>query len=85
MGVVLVEILLLVLVGLVGYYVGRGSAARAELDAEAVEKVRREILGLRALVARIKDLTWDNRELDPTLSTIIIDEIRTYEKKELEP
>lgn len=85
MPVVLLEIVLLVLVGLVGYYVGRSTAARAAVDAETVEKVRHEIIGLRSLVARIKDLAWDNRELDPPLATIIIDEIRTYEKKELEP
>lgn len=83
MPAVLLEILVLALVFAVGYYTGRGSAARDRLDAEAVEKVRHEILGLRGLVARIKDLAWDNRELDPALSTIIIDEIRTYEKKEL--
>jgi lipopolysaccharide biosynthesis regulator YciM len=83
MPAVLLEIVVLALVFAVGYYAGRGSAARDRLDAEAVEQVRREILALRGLVARLKDLAWDNRELDPALSTIVIDEIRTYEKKEL--
>ncbi|WP_020578784.1 hypothetical protein [Actinopolymorpha alba] len=46
-------------------------------------RLRREKAALRDLVARLKDLAWDQRELDPHLSTIIIDEIRTYEKKEL--
>ena len=46
-------------------------------------RVRREKAALRALVDRLKDLAWDQREFDPSLSTIVIDEIRTYEKKEL--
>lgn len=48
-----------------------------------VERLRQENTALRGLVARLKDIAWDERELDPNLSTIIIDEIRTYEKKEL--
>ncbi|MEQ4209228.1 hypothetical protein ABN028_32855 [Actinopolymorpha sp. B17G11] len=47
------------------------------------ERLRRENAALRGLVDRLKDIAWDQRELDPNLSTIIIDEIRTYEKKEL--
>jgi hypothetical protein len=46
-------------------------------------QLRRERADLRELLARVKDIAWDQRELDPSLSTIIIDEIRTYEKKEL--
>ena len=47
------------------------------------ERLRRENATLRGLVDRLKDIAWDQRELDPNLSSIIIDEIRTYEKKEL--
>lgn len=79
-----VELLLLVLAGLVGYFLGRNASARAVVDAATVAAVRQEITGLRALMGRVKDIAWDNRELDPALSTIIIDEIRTYEKKELD-
>jgi hypothetical protein len=70
--------------GVAGYALGRGAAGQAAVDAEAVEAVRREVLGLRALVGRIKDTAWDHRELDSSLATIIVDEIRTYERKELE-
>jgi hypothetical protein len=70
--------------GVAGFALGRGAAGQATVDAEAVEAVRREVLGLRALVGRIKDTAWDHRELDSTLATIIVDEIRTYERKELE-
>lgn len=63
MGPYLVWLLLAVLAGVVGYVIGRSAARTAELDAETVERVR--------------------RELDPNLSTIIIDEIRSYERREL--
>lgn len=46
-------------------------------------RLRRERAELRQLIERLKDLAWDQRELDSHLSTIVIDEIRTYEKKEL--
>jgi len=46
-------------------------------------RARREKAALRSLVDRLKDIAWDQRELDPALSTILIDEIRTFEKKEL--
>ncbi|QNN54299.1 hypothetical protein [Nocardioides mesophilus] len=82
---VFVGLLLVILAGAVGYLVGRSAAVAGSVDAATVEAVRRQNLLLRALVAKVKDLAWDNRELDPALSTIIIDEIRQYEKKELEP
>lgn len=83
MGPYLVWLLLAVLAGVVGYVIGRSAARTAELDAETVERIRHEITGLRALVANLKDTAWDHRELDPNLSTIIIDEIRAYERREL--
>jgi hypothetical protein len=83
----IILVLLLVVAGVAGvagYALGRGTAGQAAVDAEAVEAVRREVLGLRALVGRIKDTAWDHRELDSALATIIVDEIRTYERRELE-
>lgn len=77
-------VLVFVLAGAIGFLLGR-STATGGVDAATVEAVRRKDLELRELVARLKDIAWDNRELDPALSTIIIDEIRTYEKKELGP
>ncbi len=76
-------VLVLVLAGAIGFLLGRSTAVTGGVDPATVEAVRRKDLELRELVARIKDIAWDNRELDPALSTIIIDEIRTYEKKEL--
>ena len=85
MPALIAELLVLVLAGVVGYYLGRGSSERTAVDAAALERLRGEVLGLRALVGRLKDLAWDHRELDSALSTILIDEIRTYERKQLGP
>jgi hypothetical protein len=82
--IILVLLLVVAVVaGVAGYALGRGAAGQAAVDAETVEAVRREVLGLRALVSRLKDTAWDHRELDSALATIIVDEIRTYERKEL--
>ena len=77
------ELLVLALAVMVGYFLGRNAAVRGSVDPATVEAARHEIAGLRALVTRLKDTAWDHRELDSALSTIIIDEIRTYEKREL--
>jgi hypothetical protein len=66
--------------GLLGWSIGRSSSTQAA----EVEQLRREVGTLRALVGSLKDTAWDHRELDPALATIIIDEIRASEKKELE-
>jgi hypothetical protein len=79
----LAELLVLALAVAIGYLLGRNAAVRGSVDPATVEAVRHEIAGLRGLVGRIKDTAWDHRELDSALSTIIMDEIRTYEKKEL--
>jgi hypothetical protein len=77
------ELLLLALAGLVGYFLGRSSATQASVDAATLAALRAEVLDLRALVGRVKDTAWDHRELDSALSTIVIDEIRAYERREL--
>ena len=43
---------------------------------------RAELLGLRELVDDLKETAWDHRELDSALATIIIDKIRTFERRE---
>lgn len=51
---------------------GLGQRDRAELD------------GLRSLVDDLKETAWEHRELDSALSTIIIDKIRTHERRNRE-
>jgi hypothetical protein len=41
-----------------------------------------ELLGLRVLVDDLKDTAWDHRELDSALATIILDKIRTFERRD---
>jgi hypothetical protein len=79
------ELVVLVLAGVVGYNLGRGSSERTVVDAAESQRLREENVALRGLVGRLKDLAWDHRELDSALSTILIDEIRTYERKQLGP
>jgi len=85
-------LILLVLLGLAvaaGYALGRSAAQQAArqaaFDVAQVEAVRQENHALRALVADLKDLAWDHRELDSALATIVIDEIRAHERRELGP
>jgi hypothetical protein len=42
---------------------------------------RAELDALRALVDDLKETAWDHRELDSPLATIVIDKIRTYERR----
>lgn len=49
-----------------------------------VASERAELAALRELVADLKDIAYDHRELDSALSTILIDRIRTYERQRRE-
>lgn len=42
---------------------------------------RAELDALRLLVDDLKETAWDHRELDSALATIVIDKIRTYERR----
>jgi hypothetical protein len=42
---------------------------------------RLELNHLRALVDDLKETAWDHRELDSALATIIIDKIRSHERR----
>lgn len=46
---------------------------------------RAELDALRLLVDDLKETAWDHRELDSPLATIVIDKIRTYERRGREP
>lgn len=81
---ILVWLLVTVLAGFAGYFLGAGRSRISEADAASYERLRLRLVESEAMVAKLKDLAWDHRELDPNLATILIDEIRTYEKRELE-
>ena len=42
---------------------------------------RAELEALRTLVDDLKETAWEHRELDSPLSTIIIDKIRSHERR----
>ncbi len=77
------EVLVLALAVMLGWFLGRNAAVRGSVDPATAEELRHEVVALRALVGSLKDTAWDHRELDSALSTIIIDEIRTYERGQL--
>ncbi|HET9861513.1 MAG TPA: hypothetical protein VFQ19_17190 [Nocardioidaceae bacterium] len=45
------------------------------------QRERIELNRLRALVDDLKETAWDHRELDSALATIMIDKIRTHERR----
>jgi hypothetical protein len=45
-----------------------------------VAEQREELARLTALVDDLKELAWDHREIDPDLSTIVLDKIRSSER-----
>jgi type II secretory pathway pseudopilin PulG len=46
---------------------------------------RSELARLRNLVANLREIAYDHRELDSSLAVIILDEIKSSERKDLEP
>jgi hypothetical protein len=69
----------LLLVGVVGLMVFLFSAGAASRTLNRQE--RDELIRLRALVDDLKETAWDHRELDSPLATIMIDKIRTHERR----
>ncbi len=49
------------------------------------EQQRAELARLTALVDDLRELAWDHREIDPDLSTIVLDKIRASERDRREP
>lgn len=48
---------------------------------EQVRAARAETARLRAVLDDVKDVAWNNRDVAPDLSTIVIDTIRTGEQR----
>lgn len=70
--------LLLLVLG-VAVVVGLVVTMSAQNRLSAAEQA--ELARLRTLVEDLKELAWDHRELDPDLSTIVIDTIRSSERR----
>jgi hypothetical protein len=71
----------LVIVGamiwLVVYLVNQSAGVQQKVDG----RERVELERLRNLVDDLKETAWDHRELDSALATIIIDKIRSHERR----
>jgi hypothetical protein len=76
MGTMLGFLLVVGFIGLMVYLVSAGAASRT-LD----RRERDELIRLRALVDDLKETAWDHRELDSALATIMIDKIRSHERR----
>jgi hypothetical protein len=48
---------------------------------EQVQAARGETARLQAVLDDVKEIAWNNRELAPDMSTIVIDTIRTGEER----
>lgn len=65
------------MVWLVVYLVNLSAGVPQRLDG----RERVELDRLRDLVDDLKETAWDHRELDSALATIIIDKIRSHERR----
>lgn len=85
LGLVLVVAVLaaLLVIGFLGYLVGRSSRAGLAAGAVDVTRLQQEHAAARNALEEVKQLAWDHRDVDPALATIVIDEIRRFEKREL--
>ena len=65
------------MVWLVVYLVNQSVGVQQRVDG----RERVELERLRNLVDDLKETAWDHRELDSALATIIIDKIRSHERR----
>ncbi len=77
MPTLIIVLLILVAAGVVLVMLPRGKDNGTVLHHE-----REELQQLRGLVDDLKETAWEHRELDSMLSTIIIDKIRTFERRD---
>jgi cytochrome c-type biogenesis protein CcmH/NrfF len=72
-GLVVAAVVVLVAAVLVAFF---RAQAREQVRAAQAETAR-----LRAVLDDVKDIAWNNREIAPDMSTIVIDTIRTGEER----
>jgi hypothetical protein len=72
-GLVVAGVVALVAIVLVAFF-------RAQAR-EQVRAARAETARLQAVLDDVKDIAWNNREIAPDMSTIVIDTIRTGEER----
>lgn len=60
------------------------SDSHAMRDQVELGAARQELADLRILVDDLRELAYEHRELDSALSTLLVDRIRTYERRNRE-
>jgi len=65
------------MIWLVVYLVNQSAGVQQKVDG----RERVELERLRNLIDDLKETAWDHRELDSALATIIIDKIRSHERR----
>jgi len=73
LGLVIAAVVALVALVLIAFF-------RAQAR-EQVRAARADTARLQGVLDDVKDIAWNNRELSPDLSTIVIDTIRTGEER----
>ncbi|MDP9418263.1 MAG: hypothetical protein M3P48_10645 [Actinomycetota bacterium] len=87
MRVLLVLVFLaLVLLAVVAVVVvaARAGASGGRSGRRELTEAQRRAAEAETFIDRLKELAWDHRDVDPALSTILIDEIRQFERKRRE-
>lgn len=74
-------ILLTGLMGIVSVVVGLLLGKYLNRTNTIARKEKRELLELRDLVDRVSDIAFEHREIEPAVTTIIIDEVRKTRKE----
>ncbi|MFL6132779.1 MAG: hypothetical protein ACJ72A_08250 [Nocardioidaceae bacterium] len=77
-GMMLVALVIVgAMIWLVVYLANQSAGMQQKVDG----RERVELERLRNLVDDLKETAWDHRELDSALATIIIDKIRSHERR----
>ncbi len=80
LSIALVVLAAVAIIAVVMRLTGDGGRIRRE---EVLDAQRRALTAER-FIDRLKELAWDHRDVDPALATILIDEIRQFERKNRE-
>jgi len=72
-------VIVIAILALAALFLG-GQKGRDAGGSDLARRDRAELERLRAFIDDLKETAWDHRDIDPALSTIFIDKIRTFER-----
>lgn len=88
MSPILLVLALLGVLAVIAVAIALGSRPRTAVLPDGTPVTARDLVeleNLRALVEDLKETAWDHRDIDPDLSTILIDKIRSFERTRHDP